>query len=80
MLSGELLFVETNRIVGESAKGPYDFTNLIVSDGFKSVELNMDDNLLANPIMGKLSKGQKILLTVDYKRNRLTATDIKSLS
>lgn len=76
MFSGEVLFVKKNRIVGESAKGPYDFTNLVVSDGFQSVELNMTDDLLQNPILDTLSKGQKINVTLDVVRNRFTTINI----
>ena len=80
MLEGNLIFVEKIRIVGESAKGPYDFTNIAVSDGFKMVEFGIDNNLAANPILDTLKKGEKINLTVDYKRNRFLAIDLKKIS
>lgn len=81
MLEGNLLFVETNRIKGTSAKGKdYDFTNLIVSDGFQSVELGMSDHLVDAPVMSQLRKGEKIKLTVDYKRGRFLASEISLLS
>lgn len=78
MFIGEVLFVQTNRIKGTSLKGDYDFTNVIVSDGFKSVELNVTDSVME--VLPTYAKGQKVEVEIDFIRNRPTVINIKPVA
>lgn len=63
-----LLYVDSNRVQGEKNGRDYDFATVELSDGIASFELPLDP--LSQPsIKSSFFRGDKVVITVDAKKN-----------